>query len=196
MLAKDFITQTRIELDEKASEHWSNEELFIKLQRSYVSLQYDIPFFLSTETVDIKKGITEYYLTYTALKNVGMSIDGTPYTYSDIENFYLSDTPRRYTFDENRMLLYPAPLEDASAVVVYRHEKRLENENCHIELPAYQHKALRLLFMSEIHEKPTRNTKERNLSLHYLKLYEAEKVKLKVEKKMRPRNITTNYQRI
>ncbi len=195
MLARDFIAQTRIELNEKG-EHWNGEELFIKLQRSYTALQYDAPFFISTETMDIKSGVDSYHLAYMPIKNVSLKVNAIPYSYDDIENYYAGDDERRYTFDGDNLLIYPVPAVDGTAQIVYRHEKRLENDSCHIELPSRYQKALRLMFMSEIHEKPTRNTKERNLSVHYLKLYEAELRKLRVENAMRPRNITTNYQRI
>jgi len=195
MRASEVITQVRIELNEK-SEFWNDEELFIKLQRSYVALQHDIPVFITKEPLAIQIGKDEYYLAYTPLKNVSLLIDGSAYAYADVESFYAIGCDRCYTFEDNRLVLGFEPVEDTTGVIVYRHEKHLDNINCEVETPSGYMKALRLLFMSEIHEKPTRNTKERNLSLHYLKLYEMELKKLRVDKAMRPKNIKSNYQRI
>jgi hypothetical protein len=195
MKAIDFILQTRIELNEK-TEFWSDEEMLIKLQRSYVSLQYDLPFFIAKESLAIQSGISEYYLKYTPLKNINCTIDGMVIEYRDTESFYSGDKSDCYTFNGDQLLLGFIPLKEQMVEIVYRYEKHLENGNCEIETPSIYNKALRLLFMSEIHEKPTRNTKERNLNIHYLKLYDAELRKLRVDNKMRSRNIKSNYQRI
>lgn len=195
MKAADFITQTRVELNEK-TEFWSDEEMLIKLQRSYVSLQYDLPFFIAKESLVIEKDKDEYYLIYAPIKNVSLKIDDDRYEYSDAEFFYITDNKKRYTFDAEKLMLGFTPDKTMNAVIIYRYDKHLSNANCEIETPAIYNKALRLLFMSEIHEKPTRNTKERNLNIHYLKLYEAELKKLRIEKKMRPKNIQSKYQRI
>lgn len=195
MKASDFILQTRVELNEK-TEFWNDEELLIKLQRSYLALQYDLPFFTAKESLVIEKDKDEYYLKYTPLKNVSLKIDGKTFNYTDADYFYIVDDESYYTFEADKLLLGFTPDKIMDAVIVYRHEKSLENANCNIETPSIYNKALRLLFMSEIHEKPTRNTKERNLNIHYLKLYDAELKNLRINKKMRPRNIQSNYQRI
>lgn len=194
MIAADFITQVRPDLQEK-SEHWSNEELLIKLQRSYIGIQSDLPFFIVKDPLVIKKGTKECYLQYVPIKNVSLKIGGTrKLDYVDSENFYISDKQNIYTFDHDRVLFNFTPMDDVSAEIVYKYAKELANKNCHIEIPIAHHEALRLLFMSKIHEKPTRNTKERNLSTHYLKLYEAEKDKIKIGQKLRPKNNQTTYQ--
>jgi len=195
MKASDFILQTRVELNEK-TEFWNDEELLIKLQRSYLALQYDLPFFTAKESLVIKKDKDEYYLLYTPLKSISLKIDGKVFDYADMDYFYVTEGANRYTFEGNKLILGFNPDKDMEAVIVYRHEKYLENANCNIETPSIYYKALRLMFMSEIHEKPTRNTKERNLNIHYLKLYDAELKNLRINKKMRPRNIQSNYQRI
>lgn len=194
MIAADFITQVRPDLQEK-SEHWSNEELLIKLQRSYTGIQSDLPFFIVKEPLTIEKGKKEYYLQYVPLKNVSLKMGGTQkFDYVDPENFYISDKQNIYTFDNDRVLLGFTPTGDVLGDIVYKYAKSLVNMNCHIEIPIAHYEALRLLFMSKIHEKPTRNTKERNLSTHYLKLYEVELQKIKVLQKMRPKNNQTTYQ--
>lgn len=194
MIAADFITQVRPDLQEK-SEHWSNEELLIKLQRSYIGIQSDLPFFITKEVLAIEKGILEYYLEYVPLKNVSFKMGGTrKLDYVDSENFYISDKQNIYTFDHDRVLLKLPPTNSSFIDIVYKYAKHLANANCHIEIPLAHHEALRLLFMSKIHEKPTRNTKERNLSTHYLNLYNGEIQKIKIGQKMIPKNNKTIYQ--
>lgn len=195
MKATDFILQTRIDLQEK-SEHWRDEELLLKLQRAYVSLQFDLPYFIARESVAITEGVQSYYLGFTPLKNVTLSVDEQVLEFTTLENFYVRTSEKSYTFDNNMLLLGFVPTKAMDGVVVYRYAKELANINCEIEIPITHHKALRLLFLSEIHEKPTRNSKERVLSLHYLKLYEQEMLRLKVLQPMRAKNITSNYQRI
>jgi len=195
MKASDFILQTRADLQEK-SEHWSDEELLIKLQRAYVALQFDLPFFITNKTIAIQEGIDAYYLDVIPLKNVSFRVEYTLYSFTDMENFYAKPALYTYSFNENRLFVNPIPLKDYTAVLILKYQKELPNANCNIEIPTIYFKALRLLFMSEIHEKPTRNTKERVLSVHYIKLYEQEIRKLKTEQKMRSRNLTSNYQRI
>lgn len=195
MKATDFILQTRVDLQEK-SEHWRDEELLLKLQRAYVSLQFDLPYFIARESVAITEGVQSYYLGFTPLKNVTLSVDGQVLEFTTLENFYVRNSEAHYTFDNNMLILGFVPTKAMDGVVVYKHAKELANVNCEIEIPITHYKALRLLFLSEIHEKPTRNSKERVLSLHYLKLYEQEMMRLKVLQPMRAKNITSNYQRI
>jgi len=194
MRVSDFILQTRTDLQEK-SEHWNDEDLLIKLKRAYVSLQYDLPYFIQREELSIIEGNSEYYLEYEALKNVSLIIDEQEYLFSNVENFYTVPKERTYTFMQNRLLV-STPKRDSKALIFYRHCKMIETLNCFVELPIHYHNALRLLFLSYIQEKPTRNSKERNLSLHYLKLYEKELYKLKKEQKARPKNIKSNYQKV
>ena len=195
MRVNDFIIQTRVELQEK-SPHWSDEELFIKLQRSYTALQFALPFFIKKETFVIQKGTSEHYLWVKPEQNIGLSIDGISYEYTDIGHFYVNEKLFSYTFDNDRLLFCPSIDKDTNASIVYRYQEQIKTLNCEVAIPQSWYKALRLLFMSEIHEKPTRNTKERNLSTHYLKLYEHELQNLKQNQQTRPLNVTSNYQRI
>lgn len=194
MKAIDFITTVRPDLQEK-SEHWKNEELFIKLQESFLEIQSHLPFFIIKESLAIESGRAEYYLTYTPLKNVSFKLGGTrKLDYVDSENFYISDKQDIYTFEHDKVLLNFTPTGNTTADIAYKYAKQLINTNCYIDIPIEHHVALRLLFMSKIHEKPTRNTKERNLSTHYLKLYNVKKDELKIGKNMRSKNNQTTYQ--
>ena len=195
MRASDFILQTRADLQEK-SQHWKNEELLVKLQRVYISLQFDLPCFVSKTEIDIKKGITEYYLEHIALKNISFKIDGNALSYADIEHFYTSTHKSLYVFSDKKVLINKIPLKDMESTLIYKYQKELSNINCEIEIPTNWHRALRLLFLSDIYEKPKSNSKDRNLSAYYLKLYDKELYKLKTEQKIRPKNITSNYQGI
>ena len=195
MRAQDFIIQTRVELQEK-SQFWSDEELFVKLQRSYTTLQFALPFFIKKENFIITKGESEFYLQQIPTQNIGFSIDGVSYRYKDIGHFYVDEQQFSYTFDRDRLLFYPAAAKDVNGVIVYRYQEEIKTLNCEVSIPQSWYKALRLLFMSEIHEKPTRNSKERNLSTHYLKLYEYELQNIKQNQHVRVLNVTSNYQRI
>ena len=88
------------------------------------------------------------------------------------------------------------PKKSASAEIVYKYQKELHTLNCEIELPVEYHKALRYLLMSEVHEKPTRNTKDRNLNTHYLKLYDKELFKIKSKNSLRVTSTTSKYQKV
>lgn len=195
MLVKDFLLQIRTELDEKSNvKFWKDEELFFKLQRCYITLQFDLPYFINREKLFIQEGKSECYLTFTALKNISLVIDGDTYSYSDIENIFNFNEKKLYTFDDNLVLLNQTMKKDTVGLIRYRYEKELKNINCRIELPRNYFKALRFLLMSEIHEKPKLNTKERNLSEYYVKKYDKEIVKLTKFKKARVKNIRSNYQ--
>ncbi len=196
MLASDFILQTKSDLQEK-SEHWTVEDLFIKLQRSYISLQSDLPYFMGMETVSIEKGKIEYRLENIFLKDVSFVIDGIKYEYDDIENVFISTLSQNlYSYHDGKIILNKLPQKDSLSKIVYKYEKKLKNKNCFLEIPTNWHKALRLLFMSEIHEKPTRNTKERVLSEHYIKKYDKEVIKIKQLRKTVAKNVTSQYQRV
>jgi len=196
MKAKDFLDQSRIELQEK-SIHWSEPELLIKLQRSYNSLQFDLPFFMATKTLDIKKGISEYNLDDIVLKNIILRVDNQAYNYVEFEQFFIRVDEKQYTFNDKLLIINPTPNSNTTATFAYRYLKEIENINCHIELPLVYNEALRYLFMSKVHEKPTRNTKDRNLNKHYLALYQQELRELQTtKKKIRRKKITSNYQRV
>lgn len=197
MTAADFILQTRVELQEKA-EHWKDKELFLKLQRSYVSLQFDLPYFIYSEILDIQEGKNKYNLTFKPAANLSFVIGDTPLNY--VSNEYFFSTPSlsdSYTFMGDVVVLsrltHPGIITGA---IAYKYEKNLENEQCEIEMPAQYHKALRFMLLSEIHEKPTLNTKQRNLSQYYMGLYEQEVRKLRHFQKTRPKNVTSKFQRI
>ena len=195
MKAKDLIIQIRSDLQEK-SQQWKDEELFVKLQSSYATLQTDFPFFIAKETIAIRKDKTEYYLLYEALRNITLTIDAITFKYTPIENFHITKERARYSFYQNTFVINEIPTADTTGVIVYRHAKVLENINCEIELPVSYIKALKLLFKSDIYEKPTRNTKERNLNLHYLKLYNIALSELKADINTRASGVTSKYQKI
>ena len=196
ILTRDFILQVKSDLQEK-SEHWTVDDLLIKLQRAYISLQSDLPYFMGIEMIPIEKGKVEYRLDKIFLKHVSFVIDGAAYDYDDIENIYTSTISQNiYSYHNGNIFLNKLPQKDLSAKIAYKYEKKLKNANCYIEIPSNWHEALRLLFMSKIQEKPTRNTKERNLSKHYLDLYRAEINDLRKTKKAITKNVTSKYQRV
>jgi len=191
----DFILQVRSDLQEK-SEHWSDEDLLIKLKRSYVAFQEDLPFFITDVTLGIQKGKREYFLSFLPLKDVLLDIDGIIYEYVGDEFLYVNGSNRSYSFINDVLVLKDEPTTDTQARLVYKSKREIETEKCFIEQPTKFHKALRYLFLMEIHDKPTRNTKERNLSAYYEKKYLSELYKLKIQNRVRRRNITSKYQRV
>lgn len=192
MVSADFLAQVRVKLSEK-SEHWSPEELFAELQRAYKTLQLDLPFFIEMEVFSIEKGINDFKLKYRPIKSISMRTSTEEIPYVMNETFYKQDG-KGYTFLFDRLLIRGFD-EAIMGEIVYRYTKELKSDKCLIEIPYEQMEALRLLLMHYIHEKPVRNTKERDLSIHYLKLYQAEKnnCKLRVDK---PTVAYSTYKRI
>jgi len=195
MIAKDFILQTRSDLQEK-SEHWSDEELLIKLKRAYIALQKDLPYFMDDISLNIEKGKKQYYLTFTPLSAVRLLIENINYKFTEHERLYLGSQNNYYTFYAKKLLLQKEPTHDSIANITYKYLRELETGMCHLEIPVEWEKALRFGLLREVHEKPTLNAKVRSLSNHYEKEYLKELYKLKVENKIRPKNITSKYQRI
>jgi len=194
MLVKDFITKTRDDLQEK-SEQWSEPSLLLKLQESYIDLQFDLPYFIANETIAIKKGISSYHIQKHFLKDILFKVSNLPYNYTDMENLFTkNNSTNLYSYQAGEIITNVEYSKDTTAQLIYKYQKDIKNENCFIEIPTNWHKCLRFLFMSKIHEKPTRNTKERDLSKHYLNLYNIEVIKLKSQQKARAKNIQTKYQ--
>lgn len=196
MLAQDFMTMVRDDLQEK-SEFWTKEVLFVKLQQSYIEIQGALPCFIANETVTIKEGSNYAYLKYKPLQNIVLIVDGTQYDYADPKPFYADSRSRRYTFEGWRLLLHrPDDTAEAAAEITYCYARKLETVNCEIEIPALHYTALRYLFMSKIYEKSPGKAKERDLSTHYLKLYKLEVREQKLTKTLRPSGLTSKYQRV
>lgn len=192
MYARDFIIQVRSDLQEK-SQHWKDEELFVKLQRAYVELQYKLPFFIVNETLSIEEGKTAYRLSSRPIKNVSLKIDNTKVDYSDNDYFYAHTPLAGYTFDNRDLLLGFEPTKACDGVIYYKTTKTLDTMNCVLEIPSEQHVALEKLFKSKIYEKPVLNSKERNLSAYYLGLYNKAVDDLKKDRPTRPKNVGTRY---
>jgi len=194
MKAIDFIIQARADLQEK-TEQWNELELLVKLQRSYISLQVDLPYFITKESLDIEEGKEEYYLNFRPVKNISFFVGSIKFTYVGYENFYVSQPKDSYLFNEDVMQM-SIPSKNDKAEIVYKYQKELKTLNCEIELPTSYYKALRYLLMSEVHEKPTRNTKDRNLNTYYLKLYDKEVFKLKAKNHLKVISVKSKYQRV
>ena len=194
MKAIDFITQARADLQEK-TEQWNELELFVKLQRSYVSLQVDLPYFIAKQKIEITEGKDEYYLDFIPVKPITFFVDKKKFNYVGYEQFYATEPKDSYVFNEDVMQI-SIPTKDAMADLVYKYQKELKTLNCEIELPLLYHKALRYMLMSEVHEKPTRNTKDRNLNTHYLKLYDKELFKINTKNSLRVTSVKSKYQRV
>ena len=193
MLVKDFIAKTRDDLQEK-SEQWSNPSLLLKLQESYTDLQFDLPYFIANEKIAIKKGISTYHINNVFLKDISFKISNSTYTYTDMENLFINnDGTNLYSYQAREIFVNVEQPKDAEATLIYKYQKDIKNVNCYIEIPTNWYKCLRYLFLSKIHEKPTRNTKERDLSKHYLNLYNIEVNKLQTRQKARAKNIQTKY---
>jgi hypothetical protein len=195
MKAADFILQIRSDLQEKSEFH-KDKELFLKLQRCYSSLQFDLPSFIHRETLDITEGKKEYYLEYEPIKDISLVADDCKWAYTKLDTFLNRSVSSTYTFERDILLISTLAINTSEMKISYYYDRAIETEQCDIELPSSLHKALRLLVLSEIHEKPTLNSKQRDLSMHYMSLYEREIAKQKREQKTRAKNITSKFQRI
>ena len=199
MKAIDLIHIVQSELNEKR-EGWSEDELFVKLQRSYISLQADLPFFMVKENLDIQKDISEYSLLQAPIKDIGLKIDNRIFNYIDYDNFFLIDrtnnysVDKKYTFDEKVLMIDFTPTVEKKLEISYRYAKVLLDKNDEIGTPLIYDDALRLRFLANIHEKPIASVDYRDLSLHYLKLYRSEVDLLKTKKKINVKNIRTKFQ--
>jgi hypothetical protein len=194
MIVSDFVLQVKDDLQEKST-HWTVESLLLKLQDAYIDLQFDLPYFMAMEDIAIEQGKSEYYLKNVFLKNISFVIGGVTYEYTDMDNLFMSTMSQKvYSHHNGKIMLNQLPQKDMEAKIAYKYQKTLKNKNCHIETPANWKKALEYLFKAYIYEKPTRNTKERDLNKHYLSLYKAEVRKLKEQQKAREKNITSKYQ--
>ncbi|MFW9625380.1 MAG: hypothetical protein ACMV1K_01445, partial [Sulfurospirillum sp.] len=192
MIVSDFIVQTRMELQEK-KEFWGDAELLLKLRRAYVSLQFDLPYFMTSEEVVIKEGKDRCYLDKKPLKDITLTISDKAFCFIDDENLYRYLDKDVYSFSEQELIFSKPFLKESTGFIRYKYEKEIKTDKCEIEIPLNWHKALRLLFMAEIQEKPTRNTKDRNLSEYYLQKYKEEILKLKQHKTVRAKGITSDY---
>lgn len=193
MKASDFIFQVKDDLQEK-SPHWSMESLLLKLQRAYIDIQSDLPYFVTTEEVAIKEGQSEYYLKEYFLKDVSFCIGADRWKYVKIDDLFISSVSQKvYTYHQNTIMLNQTPKKDATAKIVYRYRRAIKSMNCYIEIPEDYHTALAHLLKAYIYEKPTRNTKERDLNKHYLNLYAIKKNDIK-NNKPRSKNITSKFQ--
>ena len=185
--------QVKDDLQDKSSQ-WNNESLLVKLQRSYVLLQFDLPYFIARQEIAIQEGTREYKINFTVIKNMTFRIDGREQEFVGLEKFYEENKKNTYTIYERSLILSEHPKKECLGEFVYKYEKTLANENCEIEIHTKYYEALRLLFLSQIHEKPTLNSKQRNLSTHYLNLYAIEVQKQKSDNRVKAKNITSNYQ--
>lgn len=194
MIARDFIEEVRVQLQEKST-FWKPRELFLKLVRAYNLLQFDMPFFTCKENLEAKRNDDYVYLTHEALENVSLHVNGILYRYAHYNHLYHKQK-NRYTFENDKVIFACCFDEDVSVEVHYKYAKRLENENCALELPAHYLEALRVLFLSFIHEKPRLNSKERNLSAYYKKEYALVLNNISRSVNLAPKNIKSIYQRI
>ena len=182
---------------QEKSEHWTKESLFLKLQDAYIDLQFDLPYFVTIEEVVIQEGKSETYLANKFLKDISLVIDGISWEYTEIDNLFISAGCQNvYSYHSGVLMLNKVLFKETTAKIVYKYEKSLKNDKCYIETPSNWKKALEYLLKAYVYEKPTRNTKERDVNKHYLNLYAREVQKLKLQQKARPKNLTSKYQTI
>lgn len=191
MTPEEFINAKRVELGEK-SEHWSGEELFSKLQSAYVEMQLDVPFAVASETIAMTKGTRTYPLLYEPIKNISMKINDTPVMCVSIDTLYGCNFDA-YAF--NGKLMEVSFDSDNDAVLVYRYSKEILTLNDVIDIPVTHMNALVMLWKSKVYEKPKLNTKERDMSIHYMKLYESAVQKIRFSSN-KPTAAYSTYKRI
>jgi len=197
MLAKDFILESSLELQERATNNkkfYSPEELFLKLNKAYKEIQKDLPCFICNETIDIKQGINLYHLKHKALKGISLFVNNIKYKLENVKYTY-NTRENIYSIVNKELYISKVPSSKAKANITYYYYKGLTNENDYLTLSLEYLEALRLLFLSFVFEKATRDSKERDLCVHYLKRYEQKKQEIKRYRKD-IKSINTNYQRI
>jgi hypothetical protein len=195
MIVSDFLKILKVDFQEKNAdkEFWDNPQLLIKIIRAYNKIQNDVPYFISRENLFIKEDITQYHLKHKALEDNSLKIEKSFYKFCESEDFYLYEGQAFYTLEKEILTLTKTPIKDSTARISYKYAKEIKSENCEIELPSKYNEALRTLTLSYIYEKSKGNSKERDLSVHYLKRYQSEKLILKRSKKY-TKNITSNFQ--
>jgi hypothetical protein len=191
----DFILETKHQLQEKSNDFWSKEEIFFQLQRAYIDIQTDMPYFVHNQAIVFDNTLS-FCLEHMPLKGLKLSIGSIEYEYCDIDNMYVdTNCTYKYSF-MNKELVINTVFNEINGFFAFKYIKELENENYYIELPLSWFTALRYLLFAYLHEKPTRNSKERNLSSYYYKMYQNALIKLKQTKQSIPKNIKSNYVRI
>lgn len=197
MTAQDFISILSLDLQETNAKEkfWDNPQLFVKLQRAYKKVQDDLPYFVSKEKLLIEEGNTKAYLKHEAIEDVSFKIDSMPYKYCENDNLYSYEDSYYYTMDRKELTLARVPEKEMQGVIAYKYAKQLETLTDEIALPSKYEEALRLLTLSYVFEKSKGNSKERDLSVHYLKRYDRETMIIR-RKRKRAKNVRSIYQKV
>lgn len=197
MTAKDFILESSYELQEKSKDKkfWEDTELFIKLQRAYRKIQQDLPCFIANADVAIKEGINSYNLKFIAIKGISFFINGKKYSEQEKEYIFKNlNDEKLFNLSHKELSIYPTPVNDNNGIISYFYQKEIENENDYITTPIEYEEALRLLYLAYVFEKAPKDMTQRDLSIHYLKRYQATLETLK--RKKTKKSATNSYQRI
>ena len=112
MIARDFILEASLELQEKSKDvkFWKDEELFIKLARAYRKIQKDLPCFVSNEELDLKEGIDLYNLKNKSIKAISLYINGIKYTEQIKEYIYTNTNDEKiFNISDKELLISPTP---------------------------------------------------------------------------------------
>lgn len=195
MLVSDLIEELKIDFQEKSTDEkfWDEPQLLVKIKRAYKKIQNDIPYFISNEELLIQEGTKESLLTSESLEAISLKIDDEDYRFCEIDDLSIYKDKKYYSLAQDVLILATDVEKDSQADISYKHLKLLEDVSSKIELPSNYDEALRCLSLSYIYEKSKGNSKERDLSVHYLKRYNAEKEGLK-KKRNYTKNITSTYQ--
>lgn len=199
MIAKDFILEASLELQERTTtgnKFWKDEELYIKLVRAYREIQVDLPCFISNQAFKIKEGIAEYHTKHYGIKGISLYINNKLYNEQNLGYIFSNiDKEPIYNLTSRVLTISPVPQKDAIGEFTYSYYKELSSENDYITLPLEYMEGLRLLFLSFVFEKSPRNSKERDLAVHYLKRYEAKKDEIK-RYRHNKKSVNKTYQRM
>lgn len=195
MIVSDFLKILKIDFQEKNvdKEFWDEPQLLIKIQRAYRKVQNDVPYFIYRENLSIEKGTESYLLTYKALEDNSFKIENRTYTFCENDDLDDYEGKNYYTLEKENLILAKEPNSDMEARISYKYAKEIASEECEIELPNKYDEALRCMTLSYIYEKSRGNSKERDLSVHYLKRYQTEVFNLK-RKKKHTKDITSDFQ--
>lgn len=199
MVAADFLEEQKPVLDEEGGLKRYNElELFTYLKRAYTVLQKDRPIFFSRKEIFTIKDENTYSFKDEIIDIDYLNVEDIPYEKVDVSKFHEKCFSQCsgffYSVDMNKIYIYPTPKSDGLKISLsYSRIKELKNLDSDLLLNLAFEEALRLMFLSKALEKvPDRDNK--NISMHYLKLYKQEISEAKRASKKRHRNIRSNFQ--
>lgn len=197
MVAIDFLDEQKILLEgANQGVRYTDEELFVYLSNAYVLLQRDLPQFWETKSFETTEQTNTYYIDAEVIDGINLKIDGKELVKSSVDLFGKDSCESGYLLHANEITIKPTPTKDGHIVdFSFWKTKKLLSADSDIELSPSSIEPLRLLFLSRVFEKMPK-VNDRDLSVHYLKRYQAEIAQEKRKTKQRHKFVTTKYKKV